>query len=233
MKKILLMAALAAVPLPAMATGLVAGATEFTQFANNLLLGYQYETQLEQYVTQYKHLEAQLTDMKLNPSSAMGSEVTTLVGKVGGMMSAGQAIGGTFARIDGNIAKKYGSEAAGNYSEKFASWTKGNQDSLGAAMRAAGLHRDGYANDTAALNALYAKTQSSQGSVAAMQTMSEMLAMQIQQTQKLQDLVATQNVATSDYMATQNAKQQAAEAANAQLTIPDKPMPKMTGKNKY
>lgn len=232
MKKLLFVIALAA-PLPAMATGLVAGATEFTQFANNLLLGYQYETQLEQYITQYKHLEAQLTDMKLNPSSALGSEVTTVIGKVGGMMSAGQAIGGTFARIDGNIAKKYGDETAGNYSEKFASWTKGNQDSLGAAMRAAGLHRDGYANDTAALNALYAKTQSSQGSVAAIQTLSEIAAMQVQQTQKLQDLVATQNVATSDFMATQNAKQQAAEAANAQITIPDKPISKKTGNGKY
>lgn len=232
MKKLILVMALAA-PLPAMATGLVAGATEFTQIANNIQLGYQYETQLEQYVTQYKQLEAQLTNMKLNSSSVMGSEVTTLVGKVGGMMSAGQAIGGTFARIDENIAKKYGSELAGSYSEKFKNWTAGNQDSLSASMRAAGMHRDGYANDTAALNALYAKTQSSQGTVAAIQTMSEMLAMQIQQMQKLQDLVATQNVATSDFMATQNAKQQAAEAANAQITIPDKPIPKMTGKNKY
>lgn len=218
MKKRLLFLALATICVPAFAGGGVdGGATEVTQIMNNAELANQYAQQVQQYTTQLQQYQAQLQDLKLNPTSIMGSDLQKLVRGIGGVMGAGQSIGGTMAQIDGNFSKTFKSPLAGTFSENFKTWTTSSQDTLGAAMRAAGLHRDAYATDTAALAALYNKTQTSQGTVAAVQTLSEVNVMQVQQMQKLQDLVATQNVASSAYMAAQNSKEQAAVDSDAAL----------------
>ena len=207
MKKSLSMLALATICVPAFA-GAVVGATEITQIMNNIELANQYAQQVEQYATQLQQFQAQLQDLKLNPTSIMSSDVQKLVHGIGGVMGAGQSIGGTLAQIDANFSKTFKSPLAGTFSENFKTWTTSSQDTLGAAMKSAGLIRDAFASDTAALAALYNKTQSSQGTVAAVQTLSEINVMQVQQMQKLQDLVATQNVASSAYMAAQNSKEQ-------------------------
>lgn len=206
--KIFLLLILSA-PAPALATGMVAGATEPTQWQNNFELVKQYATQVDQYARQGLQYQSQLLDMKLNPTSFLGSDVTKLVNGIGGIMQAEQSIGGSLSKIDANFSRQFKNPLAGTFSEKFKSWTNTSQDTLGAAMRSAGMHRDAYVSDTAALQALYAKTQRSQGTVAAVQTLGEINAMQVQQTQKLSDLIATQNIATSAYMAGQNSKDQA------------------------
>jgi len=81
-----------------------------------------------------------------------------------------------------------------------------------------GMHRDAFASDTAALTALFNKTQTSQGTVAAVQTLSEINVAQVQQIQMLNDLISTQNLASSIYMASQNAKDKARFDANTNLS---------------
>ena len=183
------------------------GATEVTQIMNNVQLAEQYAQQVQQYATQLQQYQAQLQNLMLNPTSIMGSDVSRLMHGIGGVMQAGQSIGGTMAQIDGNFSRTYNSPLAGTFSQNFKTWTSASTDTLGAAMRSAGMHRDAFATDTAALTALFNKTQSSQGTVAAVQTLSEINVMQVQQMQKLQDLIATQNVATSNYMVSQNSKE--------------------------
>lgn len=210
MKRVLLVVALA-VGSPAMADTVycVNCGTEWTQLVNYAQLASQYAKQVEQYALQLQQYQAQLQNMRLNPASVMGPQVTSLINSVGSIMQSGKAIGGTMAQIDANFSNKFNNPLAGTFSENFKTWTSTSQDTLGAAMRAAGLHRDAYATDTAALQALYNKTQTSQGSVAALQTLGEITVMQVQQTQKLQDLIATQNLAANTWMASQDAKQQA------------------------
>jgi P-type conjugative transfer protein TrbJ len=210
MKRILLLIALAiASPAKADTVFCVNCGTEWTQLVNYAQLASQYAKQVEQYALQLQQYQAQLQNMRLNPASVMGTEVTSLINSVGSIMQSGKAIGGTMAQIDANFANKFNNPLAGTFSQNFKTWTSTSQDTLGAAMRAAGLHRDAYATDTAALQALYNKTQTSQGSVAALQTLGEITVMQVQQTQKLQDLISTQNLAANTWMASQEAKQQA------------------------
>lgn len=208
MKKRILILALALVANPAFAGGAASGgASEVTQIMNNVQLANQYAQQVEQYASQLQQYQAQLRDLALNPTSIMGSDVSRLMHGIGGIMQAGQSIGGTMAQIDGNFSRTYNSPLAGTFSQNFKTWTSSSTDTLGAAMRSAGMHRDAFATDTAALTALFNKTQTSQGTVAAVQTLSEINVMQVQQMQKLQDLIATQNVATSNYMVAQNSKE--------------------------
>ena len=228
MKKRLLILAVAAVisstSLPANAVFCANCASEFTQILNRVQLASQYAKTVQQYATQLQQYQAQLRDLQLNPASIMGPEVQKLVIGIGGVMSAGQSIGGSMTQIEGNFSKTFKDPLAGTFSENFKTWTTYSQDTLGAAMRAAGMHRDAFATDTAALAGLYNKTQKSQGTVAAVQTLSEINVMQVQQMQKLQDLIATQNIASSAYMAAQNSKDQAREKA-ATVHFKAAPMP--------
>jgi len=233
MKKRLLFIAMMAVTSPVLAGGAATGgASEYTQILNNVQLANQYAQQVSQYATQLQQYQAQLQNLALNPTSIMGSDVSRLMHGIGGIMDAGQSIGGTMARIDANFSRTFSNPLAGTFSQNFKTWTSGSQDTLGAALRSAGMHRDSFDSDTAALTALFNKTQTSQGTVAAVQTMSEINVMQVQQMQKLQDLIATQNIATSNYMAGQNAKAQAAVDGDSAiqkgfLAIKPKELPKL------
>jgi len=161
----------------------------------------------------------------------MPDDLNKLTRGIGEIMSAGNSIGNTYAEVDSNFSKTYNSPLAGDFAERFRTWTTSSQDSLGSAMRAAGLQRDSYTSDTAALNALWNKSQSSQGTVAAIQTLSEINVEQIQHTRKLEQLLSSQNLATSTFMASQNAKQQAEMEANQRImTYKMHPKPTPSGK---
>lgn len=207
MKKILfLLCFLISAPSMAGGGGGFAGATELTQIRNNAELALQYAQQLTAYSTQLNQYQAQLQNLARNPSSQMGTDVNRMINGIGGIMTAGNSIGGTMASIDQKFGQTFNSPTALKFSDRFKQLTSTSTDTLGASMRAAGLHRDAYATDATALQALYDRSQSSDGTVAAVQQLSAINTMQIQQTQGLKDLIATQNVASSTWMAAQEAK---------------------------
>lgn len=168
------------------------GALESTQWLNKLQLVAMYTKQLEQ-------IQQELLNFKINPFEAMGPEVTQLVRDIGQIMDAGDAIGGSFAKISSNIANKYNNYTAMTYSEKFRSLTGMTQQSLTASMKAAGMRRDQYKSNAAALSALYAKSQHTVGSLGALQMVSEINVEQLKQFHALGDLVASGQIAMADY----------------------------------
>jgi P-type conjugative transfer protein TrbJ len=190
------------------------GATEVTQIVNMTQLVLQYAQQIQQYGTQLQQYQAQLQNMAQNPASALGGNVGQVIQGVGSIMSATNSMGSTMAQIDANFAQQYRSPIAGNYADQYRTWTNTSVGTLGAALSAAGMHRDAYRSDADALQALYNKSQSSTGTVAAVQQLSALTSMQVQQTQKLGDLMSSQNVAASTYMASQTSKEQSANGFN-------------------
>lgn len=234
MKKWILIFALAGALVPQLglaggpATG---GASEWTQIANNLQLVNQYAKQVEQHIMQAKQLEAQLKNLMKNSSSSANPNVDGLISQIGGLMSAANSIGGTMAQIDAKFAKQYKSTEAQSLSDKFTSLNKTSLDTLEGSMKSAGLHRQNYASDSAAISALYSESQSAEGNLQALQTLSKINIAQVQQSQKLGDLLATQNIATSNYMASQTAKDQSAVDLNKYMTMPN--TSGTIGKSKY
>lgn len=220
-KKILLLSAVVLVNAnPSAFAGSVAGnggSTEYTQILNNVQLLNQYTQMLQQYSTQLQQYQAQLRNLALNPTSMMGADVNRLITGIGGVMAAGNSVGGTMASIDQKFSQTFNSPVAMSYSDRFKQLTSMSTDTLGASMRAAGMQRDSYVTDTAALTALYNKSQQSQGTTAAVQTLSEICVTLTQQIQGLKDLMATQNVASSAWMAEQTGRATAANTANDQI----------------
>lgn len=168
-----------------------------------------YAQQLQQYTRQGLQLEAELKNLMSNPASLLGSDVGNVINGVGGIMSATNSIGSNFASIDRNFANTFKSPQAGTLASNFTRWHQTNTSTLEGALKAAGLHRDSYATDADALTAMFNKSQAADGNLKALQSLAEINSMQVQQTQKLQDLVATQNIAASTYMAAQTAKSEA------------------------
>ncbi len=205
MKKSILVLVLALVgaliPQLGMAGAAGGGSTEWTQIANNVQLGLQYAKQIDQYTTQYKQFDTQLKNLLKNPSAASTANVDQLTSGIGGLMSAGNAIGGNMAKIDAAFAKNYKSTVAASYADKFTALNKTSTDTLEGSMKAAGLYRDNYASDSAAVAALYAQTEANEGNVQALQTLSKINIAQLQQSQKLGELMASQNIAASNEMA--------------------------------
>lgn len=206
------------------------GSTEFTQIANNIQLASQYEQQISAYVRQGLQLQNELKNLIQNPASAMDRETGNLISGVGKLMSGGLAIGSNMAQIDKNFASTFKSPTAATLSQNFLRWHQTSTDTLEGALKAAGMHRDQFETDTDALAALYNESQASDGNLKALQTLSKINAMQVQQMQQLQDLIATQNIAASTYMAAQTAKgqarqdQQDALEAAALAAMPAKPV---------
>ena len=203
--------------LPANAVYCANCATEPTQIMNNIKLAASYAKQVQEYSTQLQQYQTQLTNMRLNPVSILPDGLDKLINGIGKIMSAGNSIGNSMAEVDATFSKTYKDKLAGTYAENFRTWTESSQDTLRAAMRAAGIHRDAYSSDSAALSALFAKSQTSQGTGAALQTLSEINVSQIQHTQKLESLISSQTLAQSTYLAEQNAKQQANDDANERI----------------
>lgn len=198
----------------AVAGGSITGATEFTQIANNIQLVMQYEQQIQHYIRQGQQYATQLQNLQKNPLSIMGSDVSNMVKGIGQIMSAGQSIGGSLAQIDKKFASTFNSPTATSFSARFLSWTDASKGTLQGAMQAAGMQRDAYASNSDALRALYDESQSKDGNLAAIQTLSKINAKQVESTMALGDLMATQNIASSTYMAAQTSKEQATLDSN-------------------
>jgi type IV secretion system protein TrbJ len=204
------------------------GATEFTQIANNVQLGASYAKQIQQYTAQALQLQAELKNLTSNPLSLLGPEVGKVINGVGQIMSAGNSIGGNMARIDSNFANTFKNPQAFSMSQNFTRWHSTSTDTLQGAMKAAGLHRDNYQSDSDALTALYNQSQATEGNLQAAQTLAKINTMQVQQLQKLGDLMATQNIATATYMASQTAKDEAQNNQRMLMGAPYVPEYKQT-----
>lgn len=203
------------------------GGTEVTQIANNVQLTLQYEQQVQGYIRQGLQYENQIKNLIQNPASLLGADIGGIINGVGSIMSAGNSIGGGMAQIDKNFASTFKSPTAATLSQNFTHWHSASTGTLEAAMKSAGLNRDSRLSDADNLTSLYNQSQNSVGAVQATQQLSAINAAQVQQLMKLQDLLATQNIAASTYMAAQTAKNEAqnqdTDAVKRSLLAPKQP----------
>ena len=214
-------------PVAAMAGGgMTGGSTEVTQIANKLQLAMAYAKQVAQHVTELAQLQTQLTNLIKNPLSLLGPEIGNMINDIGKIMSIGKSIGSNLAQIDKNFGTMFKSSTALSLSESFTNWHHTSIDTLEGALKSAGLHMDQYKDDTSRIQALYLASQKTGGNLEALQTLSKINIEQIKQTQRLGDLIATQNLAASTYMAEQASRAQkehkAGEINFKAVPLPDK-----------
>lgn len=199
------------------------GSTEYTQLENQIQLINQYEQSVQAYVRQGLQLQNELKNLVANPASLLGKDIGNLINGVGKLWTGANSIGSNVAQIDKNFATTFKSPTAKTLSQNFLRWHQTNTDTLEAALKSAGLHREQFQSDTDALTELYNESQASGGNLQALQSLSKISAFQVQQLQKLQDLMSVQNIAATTYMATQDARQAESKRALDQLGTPYRP----------
>lgn len=205
------------------------GGTEVTQLLNNFELVTQNATALDKYVRQGLQLDTQLRNLAQNPAALMGPEAGALMHAVGTLIDAGNGIGSSMAQIDQRLGQRYANTQAMTFSQRFQSWTDGSRGNLAASMRAAGLRRDQYRSDSAALDALLAQSQNADGAAAAAQAAAAINIQNVRQLQALGDMLAEQHTAQAEYKIAALDKEQDKQNNVNALAVPlSGPVPDMT-----
>ena len=169
--------------------------------------------------------QAQLKNLAKNPLAVVAPDINVLIDNTAALGKKGKNIGGSLSEVSGKLDAAF-KDPQGNFAERYKKWTGASNDALTAAMLNAGLHREKFKDDTAALQALVSKNQASSGNLGAIQTLGEINTAQLQESMKLRDLISAQQVAANTYMVAQQSKDQArAEATSRTMKFKDNPKP--------
>jgi P-type conjugative transfer protein TrbJ len=191
---------------------------EWTQIANYGQLAASYAKQAAQYTTQIQQYRAQLLHLKENPLSAalMVANLDALAGDAGRLLRNGRQIAGSMAEVNDNINRVF-KNPQGDYTAKFRRWSEASTNALSNAMLRAGLQRERFADDTAAIKQLLAKNRASEGDLGAIKTLGEIGTAQLNESLKMRDLIAEQNTAVNTYLTSEAQKAQSIVDVNTNI----------------
>ena len=213
--------------------GATGGATEVTQIVNMTQLVASYGQQVMDYENQLMQYATMIQNLKANPLGVLAPDLAKATQDAARLWSMGTNIASSMADVDRRFAEAFKSPVAMNFADKFSNWNNTSSDALRSAMLNAGLQRENFVSDQAALQQLVARVQASEGTVAGLQALGSLNAAQIQESMKLRDLISQQQVAQNTYLASQNAKDQAREDRGAAIAGKLAPVPTGSSKKPY
>lgn len=208
------------------------GATEVTQIVNMAQLAQSYGQQIISYENQLLQYETMVRNLAKNPLGVIPPDLNSMVQGQARLMAMGRDISSSMSKVDSTFAQTFNSPIAASFANKFSNWTNSSQDALKSAMLNAGLQRENFSSDRAAIQKLVDNVSASDGAVGGLQALGSLNAAQIQESMKLRDLVSQQQVAQNTYLAAQTAKEQARQDDVTSLGTPYAgPIPSIERKN--
>ncbi len=185
----------------ASATGLIAGATEPTQIANNVELVLQYAKQVEQYATQLKQYQDQVTNTLNIPNQIWSSIQNDLMG-VMNVVKQGEALAFSLSNIGQQFQLKFpGFKATTDFITDYKRWSQTLRDTIKGTLEAANLQSQQFSTEEGVINQLRSMSSSNQGRLQALQTGNQIAVEVAAQLQKLRALSMAQMQAQNAYMA--------------------------------
>ncbi len=193
-------------PTTAHATGVIAGATEFTQIANNIQLLMSYVEQAQQTVTQVRQYQTMLTNLRqMTPSSLLDASAQKLW-QDQGMSQAfrdlrtiyinGQKVAYSLSSLDAQFKAAHpgrgGMGKGFDFNKAYAMWSNGTKDAVNGALKVMAAHADDFDNEQSLMRELSAKSASAQGQLEVTQVGNQVGMAMVTQLQKLGQLQAAQ-----------------------------------------
>lgn len=209
------------------ATGLIAGATEFTQIANNIELVMNGITEAEQLATQYQQYSTQMQNLKklAGGGPAMAGLFRDMVQnqqmfkRLASVVENGQRIAYSLESADAAFKRQY--PGYGNMHKGYGAMAKGMSDNtLGAinsAVSAVGLQADQIDSESEMVGELSRLSGSADGQLAATQAGNQISVAMVGQMQKMRQLQMAQMQAQNAHMAGQQTKQDVSDDALRQF----------------
>jgi P-type conjugative transfer protein TrbJ len=230
-------------PKSSFASGLLDGATEFTQMVNMVQLVMQYATQIEQYATQVEALQnhIQQTQMMLqnlrNLPAGVWNKFSSDVLALKNIVQQGQAVSFAAANVDTQFASVYKGYAnyetsaalslgdrATTFAQQYKLLNASTRDSTNGALKSLNTQMNAMSSDEAVMNMLQQQSRSADGQLKVVQAANEIALHQTDTLKKLQYTLMTQASTQAAYEAAQNDKETAKDALSQrrqQYTIPD------------
>lgn len=231
-KTVLLAALLTAMPMSLSAGGGgFAGATEFTQLANNIQLVQQYAKQVEQYQTQLQSLtnHIQQTQMMIQNLQMLPATVwqkfANDVMALKNVVQQGQAVSFAAANLDSQFAAMYKGYAnyessaalslgdrSTTFAQQYRTLNASTRDNVNGALKALNTQMNALTTDEATMNLLQAQSQSADGQLKAIQAANEIALHQTDTLKKLNYTLMTQASTQAQWISAQNEKDTAQRA---------------------
>lgn len=223
-------------PKSSYATGLIAGATEFTQITNMIQLIMQYATQVEQYATQVNTLQQNIQQVEMqaqnlrNLPAGMWNQFVNDSMQLRSIVQQGQAVSFAAANIDTQFASTFkgytnyetmAAQSLGDRSTTFSQQYKllnaSTRDNVNGALKSLNMQMSDFNTDAGTMSMLQSQSRSADGQLKVIQAANEIALHQTEQTKKLQFALMTQASTQAAWIAAQNDKETAQRALSEKM----------------
>lgn len=198
--------------------------TENTQLFNKLQMIKQVETSVQQLQTQMSQYQDMLTNSKGFSTQLWGNAMSDIA-KLNNLIQQGKALAYSASNLDSQFAKRYGDYRdyqnkkmnTTDWDNKYTQWSRETNDNALYTMKALGLQSAQMQDEDALMQQLQTMSGTALGRMQAIQLGNMMTMQNIRQLQKLRQLVMLQLQMQSDYLAAQQDKEAAQQAARRQF----------------
>jgi P-type conjugative transfer protein TrbJ len=184
-------------------------------------------TQVQQLASQARSLQTQISqfqNMVMNSktlSSQTWNNAMQDFQQLNSIMSQSKALGFSAKNIAGQFASQYGTFASyknqnmsySGWLNKLAQWSQQNSDNAKYTLQGLGVQASQMQNEQAAIRQIQAMANSSQGQMQALQVANQMAGQNVDQIMKLRELIMMEVQMQGNYLAQQQDKEAAQQAA--------------------
>lgn len=194
--------------------------TEVTQLLNNVQMVKQVLTSAQQLQAELNMFKNMVTNSETVPSHIWGKAMQDIA-KINTLLQQSQALAHTSGNIDDQYASRYGTYQSymskqmngQDWDAKYDQWSRETNDNMLYTMKALGLQASQMDDDDAVMQQLQTLSQSSEGRMQALQVGNMMAAQTMRQIQKLEKLMMVNTQMQANYLAAQQDKEAALQAA--------------------
>jgi P-type conjugative transfer protein TrbJ len=197
--------------------------TEYTQLFNKLQMLKQVETSIQQLHTQMNQYQNMLSNSQGLSHQVWGKAFQD-IGKLNSLIQQSKALAYSATNLDSQFSQRYGDYKTYqsqkmngfNWEQKYDQWSREANDNALYTLKAVGMQSSQMQDEEALMQQLQAMSQSAQGRMQAIQVGNMMAAQNINQIQKLRQLMMLQLQMEANYIAAQQDREAAEQAARKQ-----------------
>jgi len=194
--------------------------TEVTQLLNNVQMVKQVLTATQQLQAELNMYKNMVTNSESMPNHIWGKTLQDIT-RMNALLQQSQALAHTSGNLDDQYASRYGTYKSystkqmngQDWDSKYDQWSRETHDNMLYTMKALGLQASQMDEDDAVMQQLQTLSQSTEGRMQALQVGNMMAAQTMRQIQKLEKLMMVNTQMQANYLAAQQDKEAALQAA--------------------
>lgn len=205
------------------ASGVVAGATEFTQIANNIELVSIYSAEIEQVARQLQMVQNMVQNTNQLPIQMWSSVESQLVSLVNAITSVNGVVNATedaLAMTEQQFGK---GDLLNNYENRLRLWNQGVNNQIGTALQNMGMNAGQFRTRQQALSQIQSASQSATGRMQVLQAGNQIAGLMVNEMQSLHGTIISAEQARLNAIAVEsNRKYQERQALDKFMRAPVK-----------